>query len=45
MSRVDNTSMNEELLKWIKEKIKEKRFASVTHAIQYALEKIRREQP
>ena len=37
-------SLDEDLLKWINGKIREKRFASVTHAIEYALEKLRKEE-
>ena len=37
-------SLNDGLLEWIQEKIKEKRFASTTHAIEYALEQLRKEE-
>ena len=37
-------SLDEDLLEWVNEKIREKRFASVTHAVEYALEKIRKEE-
>ena len=37
-------SLDEELLEWISNKIEEKKFASVTHAIEYALEKLRKEE-
>jgi len=36
-----SVSLDEETLEWIKKKIEEKRFASVSHAVQYALEKLR----
>ena len=38
-------SLEEDTLNWIKKKIKEKKFASVTHAIEYALEIIRKQEP
>ena len=38
-------SLEEDTLNWIKKKIKEKKFASVTHAIEYALETIRKQEP
>jgi hypothetical protein len=38
-------SLDEKFLEWIQQKIKEKRFASVTHAIEYALDKLRKEEP
>jgi Arc/MetJ-type ribon-helix-helix transcriptional regulator len=38
-------SLNDGLLEWVQQKIEEKRFASVTHAIEYALEKLRKEEP
>jgi len=34
-------TLDTELLEWIKEKIREKRFASITHAIEYALEQLK----
>jgi Arc/MetJ-type ribon-helix-helix transcriptional regulator len=37
-------TLDSELAKWIDEKIAEKRFASTTHAIEYALQKLRREE-
>ena len=37
-------SLDEDLLEWVNEKIREKRFASVTHAVEYSLEKIRKEE-
>ena len=38
-----SVSLDEDLLEWINKKIKEKRFASVTHAVEYAIEQIRKE--
>lgn len=34
-------SLDEELLKWIDQQIKTKRFANRTHAIEYALQKLK----
>jgi len=39
-----SVSLDDDLLKWIRNKIKEKKFASVSHAVEYALEKLRREE-
>ena len=38
-----SVSIDEDLLKWIDKEIKKKRFASTTHAIEYALERIKGE--
>jgi len=35
-------ALDEELLKWIDSQVKIKRFANRTHAIEYALEQLRR---
>ena len=43
--RKTSISLDEDLLEWINKKIREKRFASVTHAIEYALVKIKNEEP
>lgn len=40
-----SVSLDDNLIKWIHNKIKEKKFASVSHAVEYALEKLRREEP
>ena len=37
-------SIDEELFKWIEEQIKEKRFAGISHAIEYALFKLMKEE-
>jgi Arc/MetJ-type ribon-helix-helix transcriptional regulator len=37
-------SVDETLLKWISEKINEKKFASVSHAVEYALFKLKTEE-
>jgi len=44
MARKIKTSINldEDLIKWIDSEIKTKRFANRTHAIEYALEQLRR---
>jgi Arc/MetJ-type ribon-helix-helix transcriptional regulator len=39
-----SVSLNNGLLEWIHEKIKEKRFASVSHAVEYALEQLRKQE-
>jgi Arc/MetJ-type ribon-helix-helix transcriptional regulator len=36
-------NLDEDLIKWIDTQIKTKRFANRTHAIEYALEQIRKE--
>ena len=36
-----SVSLDEETLEWIKKKIREKRFASISHAVQYALEQLK----
>jgi len=36
-------SLDEEQLNWIDSQIKTKRFASVSHAVEYALERLRQE--
>jgi Arc/MetJ-type ribon-helix-helix transcriptional regulator len=36
-------ALDEDLIKWIDSQIKIKRFANRTHAIEYAIEKLRRE--
>ena len=40
--RKTSVSLDTELLAWIEKKIKEKKFASVSHAVEYALEELRR---
>jgi len=44
MGKKIKTSMNldEDLIKWIDSQIKTKRFANRTHAVEYALEQLRR---
>lgn len=37
-----SVALDEELLKWIDSQIKTKRFATRTHAIEYALEQLRK---
>ena len=39
-----SVSLDDDLLAWIQSKIKTKKFSSVSHAIEYALEKLRREE-
>jgi Arc/MetJ-type ribon-helix-helix transcriptional regulator len=39
-----SVSLDEELLKWIERKIKEKKFTSVSHAVEYALEQLRNQE-
>jgi Arc/MetJ-type ribon-helix-helix transcriptional regulator len=38
-------SLDKDLLEWVNKKIMERRFASVTHAVEYALEMLRKEEP
>jgi Arc/MetJ-type ribon-helix-helix transcriptional regulator len=40
-----SVSIDIELLAWIDKKIKEKKFASVSHAIEYALEELKKREP
>jgi len=42
--RKTSISLDSDLLRWIHEKIEEKKFASVSHAVEYALERLRREE-
>ena len=45
MTKKINTSMNldEDLLKWVDSQITKKRFAHRTHAVEYALQKLKEE--
>jgi Arc/MetJ-type ribon-helix-helix transcriptional regulator len=38
-----SVALDEDLLKWIDKEIKTKRFASRSHAIEYAIESLRKE--
>ncbi|MFP3131406.1 MAG: ribbon-helix-helix domain-containing protein [Nitrososphaeria archaeon] len=38
-----SVSIDKDLLKWVDEMLKTKRFASRTHAIEYALQKLKEE--
>jgi Arc/MetJ-type ribon-helix-helix transcriptional regulator len=38
-------ALDEELLKWIDSQIRTRRFANRTHAIEYALEQLRKQRP
>jgi Arc/MetJ-type ribon-helix-helix transcriptional regulator len=38
-------SLDYQLLSWVESKINEKRFASVSHAVEYALEELRKKEP
>lgn len=40
-----SVSLDEGLLSWIERKIKEKKFASISHAIEYALEELKKRDP
>ena len=42
--RKTSVSLDEETLTWIEKKIKEKKFASVSHAVEYAIEQLRRQE-
>jgi Arc/MetJ-type ribon-helix-helix transcriptional regulator len=37
-----SVSLDDELLLWVEKKIKEKKFASVSHAVAYALEELKK---
>jgi Arc/MetJ-type ribon-helix-helix transcriptional regulator len=39
-----SVALSEETLEWIAEKIKEKRFSSVSHAVEYAIEQLRKQE-
>jgi Arc/MetJ-type ribon-helix-helix transcriptional regulator len=39
-----SVTLNEETLQWIEEKITEKKFASVSHAVEYAIEQLRKQE-
>jgi len=39
-----SVTLDESTLKWIQTKIREKRFRSVSHAVEYALERLRRKE-
>lgn len=38
-----NVTIDDELIKWVEKQIKAKRFASLSHAIEYALTKLKEE--
>ena len=40
-----SVSMDLELLRWIERKIQEKKFSSVSHAVEYALQELRKREP
>lgn len=40
-----SVSLDEQLLSWIEKKMKEKKFASISHAIEYALEELKKRDP
>lgn len=42
MKKKTSVSLDSELLLWVQKKVKEKKFASVTHAIEYALEELKK---
>ena len=42
--RKTSVSLDEELIKWVEQKIAEKKFASVSHAVEYALEQLRKKE-
>lgn len=45
MPKIKKTvTIDANLLAWVKEQIRDKRFASVSHAIEYALNKIMKEE-
>jgi Arc/MetJ-type ribon-helix-helix transcriptional regulator len=40
-----SVSLDYQLLSWVEKKINEKRFASVSHAVEYALEELKKREP
>jgi Arc/MetJ-type ribon-helix-helix transcriptional regulator len=40
-----SVSLDGDLLLWVEKKIREKKFASVTHAVEYALEELKKKDP
>ncbi len=45
VKRKTSVAIDDELLEWIQGKVKERKFASVSHAVQYALEQLRKQEP
>jgi Arc/MetJ-type ribon-helix-helix transcriptional regulator len=43
--RKTSVSLDHELLLWIDKKINERKFASVSHAVEYALEELKKKEP
>ncbi len=43
--RKTSVSLDRDLLQWIQKKIEEKKFASVSHAVEYALEELKKREP
>jgi len=39
-----SVTLEEDTLKWIRKKIEEKRFRSVSHTVEFAIEKLKREE-
>lgn len=44
MKKKTSISLDVNLLKWVKGEIKAKRFVSITHAVEFALEHLKKEQ-
>jgi len=40
-----SVSISNDLKEWVMKKIREKKFASVSHAVEYALEELRKRDP
>jgi Arc/MetJ-type ribon-helix-helix transcriptional regulator len=40
-----SVTLDSDLLLWIEKKVKEKKFASVSHAVAYALEELKKRDP
>ena len=45
MKKKTSVSLDRELLSWVEKKVREKKFASVTHAVEYALEELKKKEP
>ena len=45
LKKKTSVSLDRELLSWVEKKVREKKFASVTHAVEYALEELKKKEP
>jgi Arc/MetJ-type ribon-helix-helix transcriptional regulator len=42
--RKTSVTLDEETLAWVEQKIEEKQFASVSHAVEYAIQQLRKQE-